>query len=355
MIAAIVAALVTISFTVNLQNDLKNFKQRLDQLEMDFHSNLRQQENTSHGIIQIFGELRTNIQALNNTFIQRIGRVANATSLAESVTIANNYSQTSINTFTDILAKIIQAFHTFDSCTDVLNFFIQLPSGTYKIRLGNSSMDKYCSTTFANSCNGIPGIWKRIAYMNSNENPVSCPDGFEVRGDTSTPPLCRRMDTSAGCSSVVYPSNGMSYSQVCGTVRVHPAGTPDGFNTLASSSLYADGVSLTYGNSSNRRHIGTYAAVIYIDSNRECDICDYRRDAYFGNNFTCSTARCSDTDNNCYTNALWGKEALQCFGNETFYRQLSESTTDDIEMRVCRDQDQSEEDVLISYVELFVM
>ena len=25
------------------------------------------------------------------------------------------------------------------------------------------------------------------------------------------------------------PSNGMSYSQVCGTVRVHPAGTPDGF------------------------------------------------------------------------------------------------------------------------------
>ena len=53
------------------------------------------------------------------------------------------------------------------------------------------------------------------------------------------------MNTSAGCSSVVYPSNGMSYSQVCGTVRVHPEGTPDGFNTLDSSSLYADGVSLT--------------------------------------------------------------------------------------------------------------
>ena len=43
MIAAIVVALVTISFTVNLQDDLKNFRQRLDQLEMDFHSNLRQQ------------------------------------------------------------------------------------------------------------------------------------------------------------------------------------------------------------------------------------------------------------------------------------------------------------------------
>ena len=39
VIAAIVVALVTISLTVNLQNDLKNFKQVLDQPEMDFYSN----------------------------------------------------------------------------------------------------------------------------------------------------------------------------------------------------------------------------------------------------------------------------------------------------------------------------
>ena len=190
--------------------------------------------------------------------------------------------------------------------------------------------------------------------MNSNEDPVSCPDGFEVRSDTSTPPLCRRMDTSAGCSSVVYPSYGMPYSQVCGTVLVHPAGTPDGFNTLDSSSLYADGVSLTYGNSSNRRHIWTYAAVIYIDSNRKCDICNYKRHAYPGNNFTCFTARCYDGVS-CYPDTLWGNEAQQRFGNETFYRQLSESTTDDIEMRVCRDQGRLDEDILISFVEMFVM
>ena len=113
-------------------------------------------------------------------------------------------------------------------------------------------------------------------------------------------------------------------------------------------------MSLTNGNSSNRRHIWTYTAVIYIDSNLECDICNYKRNTYPGNNFTCSAAHCSGTDN-CYPNALWGEEALQCFGNETFYRQLSESTTDDIEMRVCRDQGQSDEDILISYVELFVM
>ena len=69
-IAAIVVALVTISFTVNLQDDLKYFKQRLDQLEMDFHSNLRQQENTTHGFGEAISLLRTSVRALNNTFIQ---------------------------------------------------------------------------------------------------------------------------------------------------------------------------------------------------------------------------------------------------------------------------------------------
>ena len=354
VIAAIVAAALTISLRANLQNDLKNFKQRLDQLETEFHSNLRQQGNATLGMIQRFGELRTNIRRLNDSFIQQIGHVANATSLAESVTTANKYSQTSIKTLTDILAIIIQALHTFNSCTDVLSFFIQLPSGMYRIGSGNSAMDKYCSTTFANSCNGIPGGWKRIAYLNTDEYPVSCPDGFEVRSDTYSPPLCRRMDTIAGCSSVIYPSNGMSYSQVCGTVRVHPEGTPDGFNTLASSSLYADGVSLTYGNSTNRNHIWTYTAAIFVNNNLECDICNYKRYAYPGNNFTCFTARCYDGVH-CYPNTLWGSEPQQCFGNETFYRQLSESTTDNIEMRVCRDQGQSDEDILISYVELFVM
>ena len=305
VIAAIAVALVTISLTVNLQNDLKKFKQKLDQLEMDFHSNLRQQG--------------------------------------------------------------IESIHMFDSCADVFNFSIQLPSGMYSIRSGNSSINKYCfattNTTIANSCNGIPGRWKRIAYLNNTD--MKCPDRFEVRNGTSSPPLCKRIDASAGCSSVIYPSNGTSYSQVCGTVRVHPEGTPDGFashnnqiprNVQSVNQNYVDGVSLTYGDCSNRNHIWTYTAAVTVgDSTRGCDQCTYMKPSNIPRtNFTCISAHCSDADN-CFPNTLWCNEAQQCFGNETFYRQLSESTTDNIEMRVCRDQDRDDEDILISFVELFVL
>ena len=399
VVVAAVAVMIALALIAGLHSELysvmknhelsqNNFKQKLDQLKHDFYSfssntsdllvgislntsesasNWKQQANVTLQMIQNISEaislLRKNVRVINNTFNQEINGWENVTSLvlrnfkkelSENITVTNSSVQTSINIFTDSLARGIQTHHIFDSCVVIFKFPILLPSGMYKIRTGNTSIDMYCSTSIAFSCNDIPGRWKRIAYLNTDENPVTCPDGFEVRNDTSTPPLCRRMNASAGCSSVVYPSNGMSYSQVCGTVRVHPAGTPDGFNTLDSSSLYADGVSFTYGNSSNRRHIWTYTAVILVNSNRECDICDYKRNTYPGNNFTCSAAHCGDAAN-CFSNTLWGEEAQQCIGNETFYRQLSESTTDDIEMRVCRDQGQSDEDILISYVELFVM
>ena len=365
--AAIVVALVTSSLTVNLQDDLKYFEQRLDQLEMDFHSNLRQQENTTLGFGEAISLLRTSVSAINNTFTQQVSSVANATSfLTESITAANNYFQTSINTLTHELAKGIQAIHTFDSCADVFNFSIQLPSGMYSIRSGNYSINKYCSATtnntIANCCNGIPGGWKRIAYINTDESPASCPDGFEVRNDTSNPSLCRRMPISAGCSSVIYPSYGTSYSQVCGTVRVHPEGTPDGFSThnrprngQSVNQNYVVGVSLTHGDSSNRNHIWTYTAVIFVGGDSSgCGNCNNNKPNIIGTNFTCTNAHCSNADN-CFRNTLWGNDTKQCFGNETFYRQLSESTTNNIEMRVCRDELRSNEEILISFVELFVM
>ena len=194
---------------------------------------------------------------------------------------------------------------------------------------------------------------------------MSCPYGFEVRNDTSSPTLCRRMNTTAGCSSVIYPSNGTLYSQVCGTVRVHPAGTPDGFsshnnqvprNGQSVNQNYVDGVSLTYGVSSNRNHIWTYtAAVLVVDDGIGCGNCNNNnKPNILGTNFTCTNAHCSNA-NSCFPNTLWGNDTQQCFGNETFYRQLSESTADNIEMRVCRDEFRSNEDILLSFVELFVM
>ena len=58
--------------------------------------------------------------------------------------------------------------------------------------------------------------------------------------------------------------------------------------------------------------------------------------------------------------ALWEKakcsnHACCPFNNPPwFYRELTLPTTDDIEMRVCRDQDRSAEDVEIQVIEIYV-
>ena len=74
---------------------------------------------------------------------------------------------------------------------------------------------------------------------------MSCPDNFEVSDPNSNPPLCGRT-SSIKCSSVIIPSSAMSYSQVCGTVRVHAAGTPDGFIVVDRSIFYVEGVYIFY-------------------------------------------------------------------------------------------------------------
>ena len=118
---------------------------------------------------------------------------------------------------------------------------------------------------------------------------------------------------------------------------------------------YVDGVSLTYVDSSNWNHIWTYTASVLVeDDGIGCGNCNKNKPNIPGTNLTCTTAHCRYS-NNCFPNTLWGNDTQQCFGNETFYRQLSESTADDIEMRVCRDEVRSNEDILISFVELFVI
>ena len=370
----------TVKYVVNslepqlnqLRTDFNNFTDTVNQQVFYLNQNtsddidiVNQQINsTSELLTELNGKvdlLTSNVKNLEKNINEQLNKSADNTTtmlqnlyneVLEKLMNASNITFTAINTLTDTLASGIQDLHTFDSCATVSAFPIQLPSGMYNIMSGDSTREEeYCSTTIAFPCNSIPGRWRRMAYLNIEQ--MSCPEYFEA---AFNPPLCRRTSTNKGCNSVIYPSNGTSYSQVCGTVRVHPEGTPDGFDTFKDRSMYVDGVYLTYGDSSNRNNIiWTYtAAVTGGSSTRGCDQCNHRKPSNIpGTNFTCTSAHCSDGAN-CFSNTLWGNEAQQCFGNETFYRQLSESTTDNIEMRVCRDQPRADEDILISFVELYV-
>ena len=109
-----------------------------------------------------------------------------------------------INILTYKLMSGIPSLHSFDSCTAVSNFSIQLPSGKYKIRSGDSTTDLYWNTAIGFSCHGIQGRWRRIALLSNNSSLNQCPMGFELINDSNVPAVCKRNPTGAGCSSITY-------------------------------------------------------------------------------------------------------------------------------------------------------
>ena len=56
-----------------------------------------------------------------------------------------------------------------------------------------------------------------------------------------------------------------------------------------------------------------------------------------------------------HTEPLWDGTGCSCCNNcPWFYKQLPQPTTDDIEMRACRDEEASNEDIAIEMIEIYV-
>ena len=84
------------------------------------------------------------------------------------------------------------------------------------------------------------------------------------------------MPDGAGCFGTTYSTLGLSYSQVCGQARGYHYGTPDAFYTYIHDDQtingdYVDGLSITYGSTSARKHIWTYAAGALQTTATDCD------------------------------------------------------------------------------------
>jgi len=223
------------------------------------------------------------------------------------------------------LATDIRSLHVFKSCEIVSVLKLSFPSGTYRIgsSLVNSSLMN-CGTTTALTCNGISGQWRRVAYL--------------------------------------FSSDGLPYSPVCGRVHGTYYGTPDAFEPYQNSRTsnptiednYVDGVSLTYG-TSPRKHVWTFS-VSSVITNPGCkNNCNCH---FVGPEYTCQKVPgcgrpgASPPDVTCEFPKLWNGN--QCVGGDLFYRNLTKSTTENLEMRLCRDQIRWDEDVYLTFVEIFV-
>ena len=111
---------------------------------------------------------------------------------------------------------------------------------------------------------GSEGGWTRLAYLDMTDSTENCPSGFKLYQSGGVR-ACGRATSSVGsCTSVQFPSNGISYSQVCGRVVGYQYSAPDavfspyhsGHNDI--NSHYVDCVSITRG--SPCQHVWTLMA-----------------------------------------------------------------------------------------------
>ena len=258
-------------------------------------------------------------------------------------------------------------FNPATSCSDISQ---DNPSGDYWIQTDrvNSPVQVYCDMT--RTCCSTAGGWTRVANLDMTDPSQQCPDGFRQVTRTTAPlRTCGR--PGSGCVSSTFPVHGIEYSQVCGRVIGYHFSSPNAFhNSQSIDDIYADGVSLTHGQSP-RQHIWTFAAALgetYSFTGYLCP-CTRPSDTYVGtipsfvgNDYFCDTAERGSHQAIFYPDdPLWDGQG--CGGTSTccsfnnppwFCKQLPQPTTDDIELRLCGKFGIHNQDTPLEIVEVYV-
>ena len=244
------------------------------------------------------------------------------------------------------------------------------PSGYYlTVTVDGSVKGIFCD--MALSCGNITGGWMRVAELNMTDTSQQCPGELVETMDNNT----RRCEAvNDGCSSTIYPTLNINYRKVCGRITGYQVGSTNAFkkyidnkNITFINSTYVDGVSLTYGDP--REHIWTFAAALDRNdtltraegrsSHCPCRFVVDRFDppSFVGEDYFCDAGNeeFMTGETGLQTDPLWeGTNCLCCVSDNPpwFYKQLPQPTTDDIQMRVCKDE--IKENIAITEIEIYV-
>ncbi len=280
--------------------------------------------------------------------------------------------------FKDELLRLRQLGDTRESPAETFHHLLEArpcqETGHYWILNENNQpvkvfgeMEKHC---------GSETGWLRVAHMNMKHPHSQCPGSLQ---EVSYPRrLCRRA-SQTGCSSSTFTVHGTNYSRVCGKVIAYQFGTPNAFGSglepaprrRTLNDVYLDGVSITHG--TPRQHIWSFAAALdevpeRQDTEYVCP-CTNTTATYLGHipSFVGSDYYCETGSRQRYAyqyymdDPLWDGQgcgtASTCCDKPWapyFCKELPETTTDDIELRLCMDQEQSNEDILLENIELYV-
>ena len=221
------------------------------------------------------------------------------------------------------------------------------------------------------TCNGTPG-WRRVAFINMTDTSYNCPTGLNLTSYSKR--TCGRSHTTqGGCSSTTFSVGGLPYSRVCGRIRGYQFGATSAFYRYIRGvdSYYVDGVSLTHGDAGSRQHIWTFAAgLTEVDTHYFSEICPCGAHnfshvpAFVGDDFFCESGFHSPWRFQYILfpdDVLW--DGQNCTSTSTccqlnnppwFTKNLTNATTDDIELRICTNSPPDRDDVPVELIELYV-
>ena len=376
----------------NLTKSLPNFDEWADDIIFGVNSNVTESlpnfNEWADGVAQNTFQLlqsSPNFTELNEQILQTTRN--SAAKLMDIVDTLSNLEDTSTSTagVVDDILLIAQellvlhndstVLHLPTSCKEIKESQPLSPSGVYLLSNASSTYTAYCN--MEELCNSTDG-WTRLAYLDMTDATVNCPSEFRLYQSGGVRSCGRPVSSSGSCISVQFPSNGISFFQVCGRVTGYQYASPDAVDNILIpnsyhndlNSYYVDGVSITSG--SPRQHIWTLMAANYerfVDGRHVCPCATGSTQSvqsFVGDHYFCESGIAGTTyHEQLYTSdPLWDGQG--CGSRETaccnapgipwFRRDYGNTTTTDyIELRVCGDEGTDNEDNPVSYYEIYVL
>ena len=258
------------------------------------------------------------------------------------------------------------------SCADIYekNPFSQGKSGHYLIKTDELFL---VQCDMENENEGKKTGWQKIADFDATKKHKSeCPTKEWKKTKINGTEMCRSVNDTAGCYSAIFSVSGIKYHKIRGMVRGYQQGSTDSFDSRRGhrgiNIPYVDGVSITLGHP--RKHVWTYMVGCSDDHAHPTSNCPCAAvpgpapPSFVGENYHCESgnrgpfeygthytddplwdgAGCFHINNNCCTNP----------GLPWFYREFPTAQDEDIEVRICTDQNYSDEAVLVDQLKLFI-
>ena len=255
------------------------------------------------------------------------------------------------------------------SCDDIyqINKASRGVSGLYWINTTSGIHQVNCNMEL--QCGGYKGGWTRVVQFDTSQGDPCPTEWSPITTPGANPKQVCQSELTDDCLSTIFITYNISFHKICGRVRGYQKGNTNAFNADPSiNDPYVDGVSITLGYP--RKHVWTYAIGISDGGSnvnyaycpcaaiRGTDPPSFVRDHYY-----CESGNTGIHDSSAYftTDPVWdGLECLESVnccahpGMPWFLRQFATAQETFIEARICRDQDLSNEGVLVESMELYI-